>query len=228
VARLVANWGVNWRKAWVLPVVALALVALAACYNNNTGETDVLGVANFKLPAFPETGSHAVIVFSEMHYSPAYKVQEGPRLLPPEGSVPIGGPDTTIRAPVEILYTADEYPALTEPEAFAASYDATEGAELYRVNCMVCHGESMRGDGVMMDKLLASGKSAAPANMMDGDGSTATGGELFAWISFGSRTGFALAMVDQPNPTVMPVFRSLLTEEDRWHLVQYIFGEQGR
>ena len=64
--------------------------------------------------------------------------------------------------------------------------------------------------------------------MMDGDGSTATEGELFAWISFGSRTGFALAMVDQPNPTVMPVFRSLLTEEDRWHLVQYIFGKQGR
>ena len=220
--------GANWRRAWVVPVLALALVALAGCYNNNTGETSVLGVANFKLPAFPETGSHAVIVFSEMHYSPSFKVQEGPRLLPPEGSVAIGGPDTTIRARVEISYTAEEYPALTRPEAFVASYDQAEAAELYRVNCVVCHGESLRGDGVMAGKLLAAGGSAAPANMMDGDGSTATEGELFAWISFGSRTGFALAMVDQPNPTVMPVFRSLLTEEDRWHLVQYIFGKQGR
>ena len=76
----------------------------------------------------------------------------------------IGGPDTTIRAPVEISYTAEEYPALSLPEAFAASYEQAEAAELYRVNCMVCHGESLRGDGVMASKLLTAGGSAAPAN----------------------------------------------------------------
>lgn len=216
---------VRLRPAFMLAGLALVLVAAVGCYNNNTGETGVLGFANFKLPAFPETGSHAVIVFSEMHYSPSFKVQEGPRLLPPEDSVPIGGPDTTIRAPVELDYTADEYTTLVEPDAFAASYDAADAAEVYRVNCVVCHGTDLTGSGVMKEKLISG---AAPADMMAGGASTATEGELFAWISFGSRTGFILAMINQPNPTVMPNFKSLLTEEDRWHLVQYIFGKQGR
>lgn len=213
------------RRALAALGLALVLVVAVGCYNNNTGETGVLGVANFKLPAFPETGSHAVIVFSEMHYAPSYKVQEGPRLLPPEGSIAIGGPDTSVRAPVELTYTGEEYVSLTEPAAFAASYDAAEGAELFRVNCVVCHGTGMRGDGPLKEKLVSG---AAPADLIAGAVASGTEGEVFAWISYGSRTGFTLAMIDQPNPTVMPVFRSLLTEEDRWHLVQYILGEQGR
>ena len=214
-------------KRRTLAVLGLALVLVVAvgCYNNNTGETGVLGVANFKLPAFPETGSHAVIVFSEMHYAPSYRVQEGPRLLPPEGSIAIGGPDTTSPAPVELTYTADEYVGLAEPAAFTASYDAEDGAELYRVNCAVCHGTGMRGDGPLKAKLTSG---APPPDLIDGAAGTGTEGEVFAWITYGSRTGFTLAMIDQPNPTVMPVFRSLMTEEDRWHLVQYILGEQGR
>ncbi len=204
--------------------LALALLVAVGCYNNNTGDFGV-GFADIKLPAFPETGSHAVMVFSEMHYAPSHKVQEIPRLLPPEGSVAVGGPDTTVRAPVEIMYTSDEYAALTQPDAFAASYDAAEAGELYRVNCTVCHGDSLRGDGEMTTRLTSG---AAPADMIDGPSSVATAGELFAWITFGSRTGFSLAMVDQLNPTVMPVFRSLMTEEDRWHLVQYVLGRQGR
>jgi mono/diheme cytochrome c family protein len=225
VARLFAGTAPVGRRALAVLGLALVLVAAVGCYNNNTGETGVLGVANFKLPAFPETGSHAVIIFSEMHYAPSYKVQEGPRLLPPEGSIAIGGPDTTSPVPVELTYTAEEYAALTEPEAFAASYDADEGAELYRVNCAVCHGTGMRGDGPVAAKLTSG---APPPDLIAGAAAGGSEGQLFAWITYGSRTGFTLAMIDQPNPTVMPVFRSLMTEEDRWHLVQYILGEQGR
>ena len=213
------------RAAWLFIALALVLVAAVGCYNTDTGESEVLGFARFKLPAFPQTGSHAVLIFTEMHYSPAFKVQEGPRLLPPEDSIPIGGPDTTVRASVEITYTADEYPTLVESQAYVDSYDPVRGADLYRVNCVVCHGESLRGDGTVAGFLT---RGAEPADLLGGAAATATEGDLFAWISFGSRTGFFLAMVDQPNPTVMPVFRSLLTEEDRWHLVEYIMGEQGR
>ena len=197
-------------------LVALALAA-AGCYNNNTGETGVLGFARFKLPAFPETGSHATVVFSEMHYSPAFKVQEMPRVLPPEGSVPVSG--------MEIVYTAEEYAALVQPDAYADSYDTDETAEVYRVNCMVCHGQSLTGESVMKDYLV---RGAAPADMMGDIAMNATEGELFAWISYGSRTAFTLAMIGEANPTVMPAFRNLLTEEERWHLVSYILGRQGR
>ena len=30
-----------------------------------------------------------------MHYQPSYRVQEGPRILPPEGSVPVTGREIT-------------------------------------------------------------------------------------------------------------------------------------
>ena len=87
----------------VLMVLFSALLALVltGCYNNNTGETEILGIVDIKLPAFPETGSHAVVVFSEMHYSPAYDDQEGPTIGPPTDSIPVTGR--------EIKYTAEEY-----------------------------------------------------------------------------------------------------------------------
>ena len=62
-------------------MVIMSLFA-AACYNAKTGDTEVYGVARFKLPVVPETGSHRVMVFSEMHYQPKFESQDVPRLLP--------------------------------------------------------------------------------------------------------------------------------------------------
>ena len=66
-------------------VSLLFVVVTSGCYDSKTGKVEFGGAINFELPAFPETGSHAVLVFSEMHYSDSYRVQEVPRLLPPEG-----------------------------------------------------------------------------------------------------------------------------------------------
>ena len=40
---------------------------------------------------FTRTGSNKVQIFTEMHYSQSYRSQEIPRLLPPEGAIPIDG-----------------------------------------------------------------------------------------------------------------------------------------
>ncbi|MDA1188272.1 MAG: cytochrome c [Chloroflexi bacterium] len=198
-------------RGLVLALAALALLLTAACYNNNTGETNIQSVARFTLPAFPETGSHAVLTFTEMHYSPSYRVQESPRLLPPLDSVPVTGK--------RIIYTSSEYPSFTVPAEVRASYDAAEAADLFRVNCMVCHGQSMTGDGTMRDFLT---RGAAPADLMRGPASTATEGSVFAWISFGGQPGFAMAMIDRESPTVMPQFYQLMTDEEIWTLVMYL------
>jgi len=210
----------NQSKATLVLVVLLAaLLALAlnGCYNNNTGETGILGIADLKFPAFPETGSHAVVVFSEMHYSPAYDDQEGPTIGPPTDSIPVTGG--------EIKYTAEEYTLLRMSGKSTNSYDEGKAAEIYRVNCSICHGESLQGDGAVAKYLT---RGAAPANLIGGSAAEATEGEIFAWISYGSRTGFALQMAGQPNPTAMPTFNKLLTEEERWHLVKYIMAKQNR
>ena len=201
-----------------LVVMSAVLVLLVTgCYNNNTGETNILGIADLKFPAFPETGSHAVVIFSEMHYSPAYDDQEGPTNGPPSDSVPVTGR--------EIEYTAEEYTALRMSGKSTNSYDEGKAADIYRVNCSVCHGESLKGDGSVAKYLT---RGAAPANLIAGSSADATEGEIFAWISYGSRTGFALEMAGQPNPTAMPTFNKLLTEEERWHLVKYIMAKQNR
>lgn len=198
-------------KRLAVALAALALFASAACWNNNTGETHIGGLAEFTLPAFPETGAHAVLLFTEMHYQPSYRVQEMPRLQPPLDSVPVTGKS--------IDYTRDEYATLTAPDSVRAAYSEAKAAELYRVNCAVCHGESMTGDGPIVSYLKTGAK---PPNLIDGAAKAASEGDVFGWVSFGGQAGFALAMAGRETSAIMPQFYQLLTEQERWHLVLYL------
>ena len=77
-------------------LAVLALFAAVGCYNNNTGETNIGDDIRFKLPAFPESGSNKVQIFTEMHYQPSYRAQEGPRLDSPLDAVPITGKEVLL------------------------------------------------------------------------------------------------------------------------------------
>lgn len=80
------------------------------------------------------------------------------------------------------------------------------GAELYRANCMMCHGATGRGDGP-----VAAGLNPRPADFTAPNGIPQhSDGELFWWISKGI-----------PG-TSMPAFEAILTEEERWIVVHYI------
>jgi mono/diheme cytochrome c family protein len=84
------------------------------------------------------------------------------------------------------------------------------GAEIYRQQCAVCHGEQGRGDGP-----AASGLKAKPANFLDLKHSSIYGpGEKF-WI-IGNGSG-ATGMPPLPHLELM----------DRWHLGNHIFEMQG-
>lgn len=86
-----------------------------------------------------------------------------------------------------------------------------EGQRVYQENCLPCHGESGRGDGPAGLTL-----NPRPANlwehMVPGEH---TDGELFGWISEGI-----------PG-SAMPPFEELLTEEERWHVINYIRSAYG-
>ena len=211
---------------WLLPL--LVVLAAVGCYNNNTGDANVGGAINFKLPAFPETGANAVQVFTEMHYQPSYRVQEGPRLLPPEGSVPISGR--------ELRYGVEEYKALTAPAEIVDRYNRTGGSEarrLFAVNCVVCHGISLKGDGPITtlkgaDGGLAMHGGPLPADLTAPITRASTEGELFGFISGGGRQGQASILSGRPTRSPMPEFQRLLTEEERWQLVLYLRGLIGQ
>ena len=204
--------------------VALALIAALGCYNNNTGETVISGDIRFKLPAFPETGSNKVQIFTEMHYQPSYRSQEGPRLLTPDGAVPITGAEV-------VLTSVAEYDELANPGG-----DADNGSALYAVNCSVCHGDSLGGDGA----ITRFETNVIPANLKEELTVNRSDGEIFGIISFGGNTAYATRVTALTDPNIdpngcvtagscpMPEFRKLLTESERWDLVAYLREEQGR
>jgi mono/diheme cytochrome c family protein len=79
------------------------------------------------------------------------------------------------------------------------------GQELFNQDCVVCHGPEGRGDGPNALSL-----PSPPADFGAGHTATHTDGDLFFWILQG---------IDQ---TPMPAFESQLTEEQAWHLVNYV------
>ena len=220
-------------RAALIAVVALLTVAALGCYNTRTGRVDVGGSINFKLPAFTQTGPHAVDMFTEMHFQPSYRVQEGPRILPPEGSVPITGREVEYKS-------VEEYEALEIPAHIASDAGAMARAQKnYDANCQVCHGSNLRGeDGDASILTYLDPSDLRPKNLIDermnSDGSpikgtaNSTDGEIYAWITYGGQAGFALALRDRPTSSWMPMFGRLLTEDERWELVMLIRQEQGR
>ena len=204
--------------------VSLALLASLGCYNNNTGETRISGDIRFKLPAFPETGSNKVQIFTEMHYQPSYRSQEGPRLLTPDGAVPITGAEV-------VLTSTDAYKELANPGG-----DADNGGALYARNCAVCHGETLQGDGA----ITRFETNVIPANLKEELTVNRTDGEIYGIISFGGNTAYGTRVTALTDPSLdpngcvnagscpMPEFRKLLSEAERWDLVSYLRQEQGR
>ena len=225
--RMNASSRVRIAGAARLAAVALGLFAVLAslgCYNNNTGETRISEDIHFKLPAFPETGSNKVQVFTEMHYQPSFRSQEGPRLDVPASAVPITGKEV-------LLKSVEEYQGLQNPGG-----DANNGHTLYTLNCLVCHGENMDGQG----KVMTFGPNMAPANLMTSPTADRSDGEIYGIISFGGNTGYTVRVPKLDDPTYdndrcvgqaacpMPEFRKLLTEQERWDMVAYLREQQGR
>ena len=230
------TYGFTARTALALVAALLLALASLGCYNTTTGRVDVGGAINFKLPAFTQTGPHAVDIFTEMHFQPSYRVQEGPRILPPPDSVPITGREVEYKS-------VEEYQALEVP-AYITSDGAALGRarETYDANCLVCHGSNLRGeDGdARILPYLANATGARPRNLVDvklsSDGEQIIGaasddttdGEIYAWIAYGGQAGFASALRDRPTTSWMPQFIDLLSEEERWELVALIRAEQNR
>ena len=80
------------------------------------------------------------------------------------------------------------------------------GKDIYEQNCLVCHGVIGLGDGPA-GLLLNPPPADMQVHMIPG---LHTDGQIYEWITDG-----------YPN-SPMPAFSDLLTEEERWHLLNYI------
>ena len=161
------------------------------------------------------TGTYPLDIFPEMHYHQSYKIQEPPSLSSPPGSVPISGGE------VEFAFT--DAGNVTGP--FPSSQATVQRGEgLFQVNCAVCHGAGAEGDGPMAAKLKDAGYSGAVANLTTGATPNRPDGEVFFIISNGwPATLMALGMSEEAaSQFLMPPFKKLISEDDRWMIVHYL------
>ncbi len=75
---------------------------------------------------------------TDMSSSPAIGYQEGPRIAPPAGSVPLQGQ----------AVIPEEFPVNPVP---SDEVSVQRGSILYSFQCELCHGESGHGDGPLAD-----------------------------------------------------------------------------
>ena len=61
-----------------------------------------------------------------------------------------------------------------------------------------------------------------PVNLLESLTQNAKPGEVFAFISYGGRQGFSSHIRNRESASPMPTFRYLLSEKERWDLVNYI------
>ncbi len=161
------------------------------------------------------TGTYPIDIFPEMHYQQSYKIQEPPSLSSPPGSVPITGG--------EVDFAFADAGSVTSP--FPSSQATVHrGAELFQVNCAVCHGAGAEGDGPMKAKLDEAGYSGAIANLTTGATTNRPDGEVFFIISHGwSATLMEMGMSEEAaSRFLMPPFKKLISEDDRWMIVHYL------
>src|SRR5262245_3868332 len=116
---------------------------------------------------------------------------------------------------------ATETASLTPPfldtpvAARPATSDATvaKGKQVYDANCVQCHGAEGRGDGYGAPFLVPAPRDLTAAQFKfrtTASGQLPTDDDLFRTISRGA------------NGTGMPPWKYLLSDEDRWALVDYV------
>ena len=94
------------------------------------------------------------------------------------------------------------------PTNFAEA-SIVQGAALFPEHCAMCHGANGAGDGP-----AAKGLPVPPADLTASHLWMHSDGELFWWLTHG---------IEAPEGGMaMPGFASVLSPDDRWHLIDYI------
>jgi mono/diheme cytochrome c family protein len=120
-----------------------------------------------------------------MQEQPSYKSQEGPRLHSPDGSIPRESRTIVSRQPL------------------ASELAADAGKELYRINCLPCHGHNGKGTGP-----VAAYLKELPADLQSLRIRTLSENQLYNIITNGK--------------DMMPSFRGELSAAERMTLASFV------
>jgi len=106
---------------------------------------------------------------------------------------------------VAAMHDVPEDAAAVPNPQLASAESVQLGATLFAANCAVCHGERGLGDGPTAETL-----EMRPADLTAPHVQQLSDGALFYIVSHG-----------RPE-TPMPAWEGVLTEDERWHVVNYL------
>lgn len=107
----------------------------------------------------------------------------------------------------------------SNPAAFAGHL--ANGRRVYYQNCVYCHGDAMRGDG-----MYAHGLNPIPTNFADA-GAIALLQESFLFWRI-AKGGPGLPEEAGPWDTAMPAWEKFLTEEEIWDVILFLYDFSGQ
>ena len=146
----------------------------------------------------------------DMVDQPSAKPQESAP-PPPADSVPITGRER-VPAPTterELFKAKEDAAALRNPIP-ATAESIARGAALYQMNCIVCHGKSGHGDGLVGRKFTRT----PPVDLNKKYTQSQADGQLFFTLTRGR--------------VVMPAYREALSPQERWDVINYVKSEFGK
>jgi mono/diheme cytochrome c family protein len=144
----------------------------------------------------------------DMVDQPSVKPQESAAPPPPD-SVPIVGRETLPRPTTQDeLFKAKDAAATLRNPVPASAESVARGADLYRTNCVVCHGEQGHGDGPVGRKFDPS-----PVDLNKDYTQSQADGQLFFTLTRGR--------------VAMPFYRDALSQQERWDVINYLRSEFG-
>jgi mono/diheme cytochrome c family protein len=165
-----------------------------------------------------QAGAYPLDYFSEMHYQASIRAQEGPRKLPPDGSITYdssGHPEAvqSSRNPRGTQVNYDFAQAANLRNPIPATPDNLNQAKLlFQTNCAVCHGAQGKGDGIVAGYFKAYNTGSLPVDFSQQRTKDRTEGQIWWIITNGLAN--------------MPSWKALLTEDERWLLTQFVRSVQ--
>jgi mono/diheme cytochrome c family protein len=145
--------------------------------------------------------------------APSWDAPYEPRVVHPE-------PPSSFTAYGKRIDTVGLKNPLRGADAQTLARHTAEGKSIYYRNCFFCHGDALAGDGH-----FAGAFSPIPANFRDvGTISMLQESYVFWRIATG---GPGLPKGATPWLSAMPVWQTMLSEEDVWKVVLYIYEGSG-
>lgn len=133
---------------------------------------------------------------------------------PPPTSIQFKGQTINLTTAVNPYRELEE----SDPEAFASHVD--NGRRVYYQNCVFCHGDDMRGEG-----LFAHGLDPLPANFQD-PGTIAQLQESYLFWRI-AKGGPGLPSESTPWSSAMPSWETFLSEEEIWDVILFLYEYTG-